>query len=213
MKHNDDITDLIEPVAQVLTQSDRVERFCQLYAATFSLTKASDAGGYTAQEGWKLLRRPNVAARVLGLATENGLNVNPGEVITHLKAIGFATPLDIIDPRVLESMGFTNLTPELQMCIKALDYEIDGYVYDEDGGRLPNVTKVKIKWHDKLKALDMLARVLELLKDSMVVTDPDGQPLGTDARLSERELDIRLQKFATRVMKRLEHEKGDIDSD
>lgn len=210
----DDVSDLLEPKSQVqqhdggdgvLTQSDRTEAFCQTYAATFSLKKASEAGGYLTQEGWKMLRRPNIAARVLELAHSNGLNVNPAEVITHLKAVGFATPLDIIDPLVLESAGFYNLTPELQMCVQALEYEIDHYELDLiTGQRRPVLSKVKIKWYDKLKALDMLSRILELLKDSLAITDPDGTPLGTGARLSEKDLDIRLQKFFARVAQRIE---------
>ncbi len=215
----EDITDLLEPTPKpqtqqwdggdgVLTQSDRTEAFCQSYAATFSLTKASEAGGYKPQEGWAMLRRPNIAARVLELANANGLNVNPGEVITHLKAIGFATPLDIIDPLILKAAGFGNMTPELQMCVQAFDYEISHYTETEDGRRVPVLSKVKIKWFDKLKALDMLSRILELLKDSLALTDPDGTPLGTGARLSEKELDIRLQKFTARVLKRIDDERG-----
>lgn len=198
----DDISDLLEPQDTVLTNSDRTERFCQTYAATFSLKKASDAGGYLPQDGWKMLRRPNIAARVLELAQANGLNVNPGEVITHLKSIGFATPIDIVDPRILKAAGFNNLTPELKMAIKSFDYEIESYIETDDGERLPVLGKVKIQWFDKLKALDMLARVLELLKDSLVITDPDGQPLGTGAKLSAKEISIKLDQFAARVMKR-----------
>lgn len=209
----EDVSDLLDPPAEgdgILTHSNRVEAFCQVYASSFSLTKASEAGGYLPQDGWQMLRRPNVAARILELANANGLNVNPGEVITHMKAIGFATPLDIVDPEVLKAAGIVNLSPELQMAIKSFDFEIDHY--DEiDGRRVPVLSKVKFQWFDKLKALEMLSRVLELLKDSIVVTDPDGQPLGTAAsKLSSKELDIKLQQFAARVMRRLEKER---DSD
>ena len=218
----DDITDLLEPKSQeqqrdggdqVLTVSDRTETFCQVYARTFSLTKASMAGGYKPQDGWKLLRQPNIAARVLELAHANGLNINPGEVITHLKSVGFATPLDIFDPEVLEAAGFHNLTPELQMCVQAVDFEIDHYKELDDGRRVPVLSKVKIKWYDKLKALDMLSRILELLKDSLILTDPDGSPLGSSRVMSEKEIDIKLQKFCARVMHRVEQERGKDDGE
>lgn len=95
-------------------------------------------------------------------------------IVSQLKRIAEAELGDIIvvDPESGNvAIDYTKLTPSLRAALSGMD--ISEYTEGRGLERRP-VRNIKIRMHDKLKALDMLARILGMFKDKVeVVGDRD----------------------------------------
>lgn len=155
--------------------TDKQERFCQEYLIDLNATQAAIRAGYSensAKEiGCENLTKPNVQARVAELQADlaKRTQVKQEEVVAELKKIGFAD----IRKAVRWGRNPTDSTSEnadpngLNMYPVSL---VPSEVIEEDVAAAVcevslNTAGVKIKMHDKLGALDKLARHLGMYTD------------------------------------------------
>lgn len=129
-------------------------------------------GKWTAERDCRrIFKRPRVAAEIdkrkKRMAEKN--EVTEDWIVGKLKQIADAELGDIIavDPDGNVRIDYTKLSPGLRSALQAMD--ISEYTEGRGAERSP-VRNIKIRLHDKLKALEMLSRILGLFKDKVEVT-------------------------------------------
>jgi phage terminase small subunit len=158
--------------------TDKQEMFCQAYISNgFAVEKAGIEAGYSAKTAYsiasELLKKPEIQARIKEL-TEGQLEsygIKAKDVIRELAIIGFNDLSKAVD---WDNKKATLRTPaDLgEKCRAIQSIEIDDDMKgDEVVGR-----KYKIKFYEKTKALELLARHMRLLNDKLDVTS-GGKPL------------------------------------
>ncbi|MGG3884339.1 terminase small subunit [Brevibacillus panacihumi] len=167
--------------AEVDDLTDKQRLFVMEYLRDFNATRAAIAAGYSKKSahvvGWETLRNPKVQAEIQRYkeqrTAELGLDVQ--RIITEYMKIAFADITDLLefgqkDEPLYDNEGNPAIDPATgeQMTFKR-NYvsfknsdEIDGTVVGEvkqgkDG--------VSIKLHDKMKALEVLSKYVDLLPD------------------------------------------------
>lgn len=138
------------------------EMFCKEYVIDWNATRAAKAAGYsekTAQAiGAENLTKPLISARINELKeeTEKLLGLSKLRLAQEYMKIGFSSIADIFDDWI-EKKEFDKLPKEVKACIS----EIQSSVRKVDAGdeTFMEVEFVKIKTHDKVKALDALAKM------------------------------------------------------
>lgn len=147
--------------------TDKQEVFCQEYIKDYNATQAAIRAGYspkTANEmASELKEKPHVLKRIEELkqkvADKNELTAD--RIIKELMKIAFA------DKRAIASWNESGIrfkpSDELSDFDAASISEISEVV-NESGGML------KVKQHDKVKALELLAKIQGMLKDKVEVS-------------------------------------------
>lgn len=144
----------------------RQEAFCLEYLLDLNATSAAIRAGYSrktaAQQGARLFRNVNIAARVACLKAERvqRTEINIDRVIEELAKIGFASlrQMVIIDG---DGQPQINLSTTPDDVLDALA-EVSTETVVETGGsgedrKSRPIRKTKIKLHDKIRALHLLA--------------------------------------------------------
>jgi len=154
------------------------ERFCTVYIETGNASEAYrqsyDADGMSQnsvhREAHALLENPKVAARVAALQAElkERHKVTVDRVLSELALIAFADPGDYYewDEKNVSLRAKANLTSEQRRVIAELSQTVT-----EAGGTL------RLKLHNKVDALEKIARHLGMFKDVHEHTGPDGGPI------------------------------------
>ncbi len=142
------------------------ERFCQEYVIDLNAAQAAIRAGYSKkaakEQGSRLLANDGVAKEVARLqrSASEMAGVRAVDVLLELKRIAFADLRSYLSYDANGSVSFTpsaELTPELTAAIAEVKQR-----YDSQG----NVRSMDFKLHDKLTALDKLARHLDLYGDN-----------------------------------------------
>jgi len=189
----DDIDDLVDKAEapqgqqELITRAGQDELFCTLYVKTLSPSKAAELAyriGHDSakKNGWRALHRPHIAARVAYLMEQasQDANVHPRQLIDELRAHAFADPLEMFSDDTLAQLGLSNITSDTRRAISALEFDaLYDYEEDDDGRRhkVQIGNRVKVKYHDKQNAANMLLKVFGVLKERMEHTGADGKPL------------------------------------
>jgi phage terminase small subunit len=159
-------------VTKVLTP--QMERFCEEYLVDLNALQAAIRAGYSkrsaASTGSELMGRVQVQERIQKLKDERAKRtaITADRVINELATIGFAKVKDYLtwDGKKLTIKKFEDLTPEQQSVISEMSESV-------------NVAGInhKIKFHDKLRALELIGKHLGLFKDQIEVSGKDGAPV------------------------------------
>lgn len=146
----------------------RHERFCQEFIVDHNKTRAAKDAGFSpktaASQASRLLKKVNIKKRVEYL--ENQLcgkaNITAEKVLRELGRIAFSNMNDfaVIEGGKVVFEDFSELTPDQLACVAEVSES--------------RQTRIKIKLHDKLKALELIGRHLSMFNDNMNVRFPEG---------------------------------------
>ena len=140
--------------------NDNQQRFCHEYLIDYNATKAAIRAGYSEksaeQQGHHLLKKPQVKAYIEELKTKQlaKIDITAEKVLQELAVIGFSNINDFVD------FGENGITikdhSELPRNLLSAVSEVS-----ESKG-ITGHSSVKFKLHDKLNALEKLAKHLKL---------------------------------------------------
>lgn len=151
--------------------------FVEVYLRTNNASAAYKAIGGRERDGHRFLTKPNVAAEIdrrRRLMLEQ-IDVTPEMVLNEIAHVAFARMSDVVrvSPLGEAYIDLTDLTPSSKVALKSIVMETQ---IGKDGRAL-DTRKVKVEFHDKMRALDALAKHFDLYRDRMEVTGPNGGPL------------------------------------
>lgn len=149
--------------------TEKVKIFCKEYIVDFNATQAAIRAGYSKKTagsiGQENLTKPEIQEEIKKLIEErsNRTEITADRVLQELAKIGFSDILDFVE---VSSTGITfNEIPE----------DKGGVISEVSSSDTKYGTNIKIKLHDKLNALDKIARHLGgFYKDKEEPADPDG---------------------------------------
>ena len=149
------------------------------YNATQAAKSAGYAGGYGTLRGIgsENLTKPNIAKRISQRFEDISMGAN--EVLERVGKM--ARGFDIADYTKLKEIYAIN--DDGDEYLTGHDLWIDFYKLQADGfSHLIKQVKqtnsgIDIKWHDQMKALELIGKHHKLFTDKMEVTDADGKPL------------------------------------
>lgn len=142
--------------------SPKRERFCREYLVDLNATQAAIRAGYSTNsarsQACELLTNPNIERRIAELKAERAARteITADDVVRELAKVGFASVgrfLDLSDPEA-PCLTLEHATEDDLAAIERLDIE---EVVEDHGANRRRVRKIRIKLHDKLKALHDLA--------------------------------------------------------
>ena len=150
------------------------ERFCREYVIDLHVTRAATAAGYSektaGQQGSRLLTKPAVQAFIAELQAEvaEKLEISQERIVAELARIGFSNIGDYLafGPDGVLLKDSLNLSRAQLSAVSEVTE-----TKTEVGG------SVKFKLHDKLAALEKLAKHLGMFKDKVELTGPNGGPI------------------------------------
>ena len=152
--------------------SARRELFCQEYVKDCNGAQAAVRAGYSALAGKelasRLLTNVNVRLRVLELQMEKAvvLRITAEKVAAEYAKMAFINASEFVDPKTGELLcDLSDLPENVSAAISELK--------QTDGG-------VWVKFYDKTKALDALARNLGMNNDKLKLQGHDGGPVGAN---------------------------------
>lgn len=167
-------------------ENDRHEEFCQQYLVDLNITKATKRAKYSKKTartiGSKLLTRIDIQDRIAELKKEREerTKVTQDRVVRELALIGFSDLANYIDidpnTGAIRAKGFEEMPAEESRALQSIK---EDRVIKEDakGDKVTVYDKVSFKTHDKIRALEILARHLGMLVERHEVTGEDGGPV------------------------------------
>ena len=142
----------------------RKEMFCLEYIIDFNATRAARDSGYSKktakQIGSRLLTNVDIQTRIKELIEErkSRVKLTAENVLTELSRLAFSNVKDIIekgDGELIKFKDIDDIPDELTAAIESIEYDKD--------------SKIKYKFHNKEKALELCLRHLGLLVDTLKV--------------------------------------------
>lgn len=174
------------------------EAFCQHYTKHWNATRAAKEAGYrerwASDIGHQLLKITLVSERVAQL-TENTLKdigITRERVLTELSRIAFTNMSDLATWN--DSGVRFKSSEEIDESVQASISEVTETVTNAGG-------TLRIKQHDKTKALETLAKHLKMLTDKHEHSGPDGKPIETKnvSDLPDDQLDAKLKLLMEKI--------------
>ncbi|MEJ2626916.1 MAG: terminase small subunit [Pseudolabrys sp.] len=165
----------------------RERRFVEEYLIDLNGTEAAIRAGLgktrksSTEIASRMKRKATVAAAIAQLLGERG-NVTSSRVVEELARVAFAKMADIatVERGTVVISDTSELTEDQQAAIAEISETVG------EGGRT-----IKVKLHDKLSALDKLAKVLALYRDRLEVSGPNGKPIEVDHTLTDAKARLR----------------------
>lgn len=164
------------------------ELFCKEYLIDLNGTQAAIRAGYSEKTARSVasenLTKPDIQERIFALREKRSkrVEINADRVLSELGKIGFSNIADMRD-----SWEDLKNWDEIPDEVKSLISEIETNTTEtpnKDGGATIN-TKIKVKLHDKLSALEKIAKHLGLYeKDNRQKNNNEVDP----SQLSDEEL-------------------------
>jgi phage terminase small subunit len=140
-------------------------RFVEEYIVDLNGRQAAIRAGYSPKtaevQASRLLRNAKVRAAVTEAMQERSkrTRVTADHVVTELAKLAFANICDLIEVRSDGSLHVDLLRGTRDQAAALLEFEVDEYA--KDGGETAHkVKRIRIKLHDKISALNTLARHL-----------------------------------------------------
>lgn len=179
--------EVIEPVVEPDELTEKQRLFCIYYIKSFNQTTAAIKAGYSPDRahvtGSELVRNRKVAEEIRRLKGEmqQGIFIDAMDVINKYIQIAFADITEYIDFTQVESEAIeTNVEYNPDGSKKSEKTEVVPYTYTKfamhrsdqiDGTLITELSKgkdgmFKVKLADKMKALEMLAKYMDLLSDN-----------------------------------------------
>ena len=162
------------------------ELFCQEYLVDLNATKAAERAKYSKKtaysQGQRLLKNVEIQKRIAELKEkrEERTKVTQDRVVKELALLGFSDLSNYIDidsdTGAIRAKGFEDMPGETSRALQSI--QEDRVIKEDAGGEKTTVyDKVKFKMHDKIRALEILARHLGMLVERHEVTGEDGGPI------------------------------------
>ena len=169
------------PVTRELTEKDR--HFVDVYLRTNSAADAFEAIGGDRLRGQRYLRQPRIEEEVHRRRRQmlDHLDVTPQMVLNEIAHVAFARMSDVIkiSPTGEPYIDVSDLTASSKVALKSLS--VDTLAEKGKTRRHLETRKVRVEFHDKMRALDILAKHFKLYADSKEITGPGGGPLQVQA--------------------------------
>ena len=169
-----------------ILSNHRHERFCQEYIFDLNITKAAERAKYSkktaAQQGSRLFKNVKIQERIIELkaARIERTHVTQDKVVKELALLGFSDLQNYISidelTGAIQAKGFEQMPPEESRALQSIK-EDRVIKEDADGKKMTVYDKVSFKMHDKIRALEILARHLGMLVERHEVTGEDGGPV------------------------------------
>lgn len=177
-------------------------RFVDEYLVDLNATRAAIRAGYSeksaAQQGWDLLRNPKVQALISKKRAElaRKTEITAERVLLEIKRIAFANMRDVAtwNEYGVQFKNDEDLSDEVSPAVSELSSDV---IRTKSG---EPIVKMKVKLHDKMKALDMLGRYLDLFKDG----NQNGGLSGPPKDLTEADLEAMSERARNRLLKQNE---------
>lgn len=174
------------------------ELFCQQYTIHWNATRAAKEAGYSEKSamelGYQLLQNPSVKSRIEKL-TEHALKemgISRARVLNELSRIAFTNMSDLANwnESGVRFKSSEEISPEIATAISEVSETVT-----QAGGTL------KIKQHDKVKALELLGKHLKMFTDKHEHSGPDGKPIETlnKSDLTDEQIDERLALLMAKI--------------
>lgn len=167
-------------------KNDQHEEFCQQYLLDLNGTKAAERAKYSKKtarfQASQLLTKLNISNRIAELKAkrEERTRVTQDRVVKELALLGFSDLQNYITIDKLtgsiQAKGFEDMPPEESRALQSIK-EDRVIKEDADGKKVTVYDKVSFKMHDKIRALEILARHLGMLVERHEVTGEDGGPV------------------------------------
>lgn len=178
--------------------SPKQERFCQEYAKDLNGTRAAIRAGYAersaAEQAARLLTIDKVFSRVSELKAEQTkrLGLDADLILREMLAIARADVTEAFD-----DMGglrpFREWPPELRKALSGLEV---AELFDGRGDEKTAIGLLKkVRFWDKNKALEGLAKHLRLLTERHEHSGPDGKPIEYQSHLSDEQIEARIAQL------------------
>lgn len=157
------------------------QAFVREYLVDLNASAAARRAGYSAKTadrtGHENLKKPEIATAIAEAqeARSRRTQVTADRVVEELAKVGFSNLLDFfrITPGGEPYVDLSAVTREQAAVLAEL--QVDDFL-EGRGEDAREVRRVKVKLHDKLKALEQLARHLGMFTDKVDVTS-GGEPL------------------------------------
>jgi phage terminase small subunit len=140
-------------------------------------------------EASKLRKKPNVAAEIARRSAD-ALGRKPEAVIEQLAAVAFGDIRDVLEPNTGDPLPPRQWPAHAAAMVASVDLV---HRCGPRGTTSPRATRVRL--HDKLRALETLARLLGLDRQRVELSGAEGGPI----RLSDADLHARLAEFGIRL--------------
>lgn len=181
------------------------DTFVDRYLIHLNATKAAEEAGYKHPNklGPLLLQNPKISAVVQRRmqARRKRTQVTQDRVIEEYARIAFANVSDFFewDERQVRYVPKKDLSPEQLAALSEIQSETS--VTRDANGQPRARIKLKVKLHDKVRALDALAKHLGLVIERHEVTGADGGPIEHRdlSELSDEELLQRVSQLSQRA--------------
>jgi len=167
-------------------ENDRHECFAQEYIIDNNRTKAAERAKYSKKtahvQGSRLLSNVKIQQRIAELRAkrEERTQVTQDKVVKELALLGFSDLKDYITidnlTGAIQAKGFEEMPGETSRALQSIK-EDRVIKEDADGKKTTVYDKVSFKMHDKIRALEILARHLGMLVERHEVTGEDGGPV------------------------------------
>ena len=167
-------------------KNDRHERFCQEYIINLNATKAAERAKFSKKTartiGSKLLTNIDIQKRIAELKEKRDKRTELTQdwIIKELKLIGGSDLQNYIDidpnTGAIRAKGFDDMPPETSRALQSIK-EDRVIKEDADGKKVTVYDKVGFKMHDKIRALEILAKHKGMLVERHEVTGEDGGPI------------------------------------
>lgn len=151
--------------------TDRQRRFCEEYLVDCVQDAALRRAGYSEGANQRLMDNPLVCAEIARLKEERSKRVQftADDVLRELKRLMLSDMGDIFDPETGAMKALKDMTPDARRCIASV--EVDELTEsDGEGGKVHIGMRRKVRFWDKVAALDKAMRHLGLLKDQIEIS-------------------------------------------
>jgi len=182
---------MLAPELQEL--SPREQKFCEEYFQTGHIRNSYISAGYSANgastSGRKLLERPRIQSYIaaLRLRSSNKALSRREKVLSELDKVAFANIKDLIyiDADGLPQIDFSNATEDQLAAVASVQTKRTKR-YDAKGKHIATEDNAKFTMLDKLRGLEILAKVEGLLKpdEQKVVIDVADRLLAARQRVA-----------------------------
>lgn len=157
--------------------TDKQKRFCEEYLIDLNATQAAIRAGYSPktanEQGSRLLAnvsiRTHIDKSIAARSVRTGVNAD--RVIRELARVAFVNPTEIVDPdtaRVRETA-----TDDDKAAISAVKVKMSS-------GENSDSIEREVRFADKLKALELLGRHLNMFSDNLNITGDMGVSIVND---------------------------------
>jgi len=167
-------------------KNDQHERFCQEYLIDLNQTEAAKRAKYSAhtaaQQASRLYSNVKIQQRIIELKAERAerTRVTQDRVVKELAMLGFSDLQHYITidklTGAIQAKGFEDMLPGESRALRSIK-EDRAIKEDADGKGVTVYDKVSFTMHDKIRALEILAKHLGMLVERHEVTGEDGGPV------------------------------------